>query len=139
MKFVIKDSRAFFVSGSDFLRADVLLFTCLQHFSSYVFLLQLDYSVRPCLSAMRTSCFHFTAVLEAANCATFVSSFWLLVPWSCEVMAIASRVFVRLIVFHLLEGHENLWLMSLSAQFLEALSNSTCKSFHVVVVVQLLL
>jgi hypothetical protein len=54
-------------------------------------------------------------------------------------MAIASRVFVRLVVFHLLEGLENLWLMSLSAQFLEALSNSACKSFHVVVVVQLLL
>ena len=95
--------------------------------------------MRPSLSAIRTSCFHFTAVLEAANCATFVSSFWLLVPWSCEVMAIASRVFVRLVVFHLLEGLENLWLMSLSAQFLEALSNSACKSFHVVVVVQLLL
>jgi hypothetical protein len=75
-------------------------------------------------------------VLEAANCATFVQSFWLLVPWSCEVMAIASRVFFRLIIFTiLLEGLENLWQMSLSAQFLEALSNSACKSLHVVVVI----
>lgn len=55
-------------------------------------------------------------------------------------MAIASRVFFRLIIFTiLLEGLENLWQMSLSAQFLEALSNSACKSLHVVVVIQLLL